>query len=169
MQLSDRLSDKGGSMAPNSMLTKGLAIAQFYYGTQRYFRSLLLAMEGMASRLMDLRWTVASGPYGLRVSVIYWPWSDNRSVQLPKYYMVLFNESTAPSGQETDQYGCCLWFFTSDPSGGQPWVPTGFFFRAKLGQGGTFEHWNVVPKIAEDVRTKLVHPQPSYVFLQYES
>src|SRR2546430_17535404 len=117
-------------MAPNLMLTTGLNVAQFYFGTQRYFRSLMLAMEGMAKRLTDLGWQVASGNYGLHVSVNYWSWSENRSVQLPKSYMVLFDQGTAPAGHVRDQYGGCLWFFTSDPTGRQPWMPTGFFFRA---------------------------------------
>jgi hypothetical protein len=154
-------------MATNPILIKGLDIAQCYYGTQQYFSSLILAAEGVAHRLGDQGWRITSWNYGRPVYVDHWSWSGDRGAHLPRCYKVLFEPGTAPTGQAMDAYGFCLWFFTSDPSGGQRWAPTGFFFRATLRQGGTFQHWIVVPKMAEEVRTTLVSPHTSTVFLHY--
>jgi hypothetical protein len=154
-------------MATNPILTKGLEIAQFYYGAQRYFSAFIRAAEGVATHLTNLGLMITSENYGRPVYVEHWAWSRHQEAHLPKFYMVLFNEGTAPPDQEMDRYGFCLWFFTSDPTGGQSWVPTGFFFRATPRPGGTFEHWVVVPKIADAVRTQLVHPDPSAAFLSY--
>ena len=154
-------------MEINPIVAKGLEVANLYYNAQRYFAQLILLTEGLANLLVDWGWNVAIAYAGRRVSVAHWNWAYDRGAHLPKSYGVNFVEANTSNSQVTDQYGFYLWFFPSNPSGGQRWVPTGYFFRATPKEGGVFENWKVVPKIAEAVRTVLLSPQAKAAFLSY--
>jgi hypothetical protein len=151
----------------NTIIAEGLAVARFYYEAQRYFSSLILSVEAVANLLADQGYKVPNLNFSRPVAVAYYSWSSERGAHLPKGYMMWFDRGTSSTGQIMDQYGFSLWFFTSNPEGGQPWVPTGFFYRVTPKQEGELRGWSMVQKIAEEIRLKVVNPQAEATFLQY--
>jgi hypothetical protein len=151
----------------NTILAEGLEVSRFYYEAQRYFSSLILSVEAVANLLTDQGYKIAIVNHGRPVAVQHWSWWSERGAHLPKCYDLRFIKGTSTTDQIIDQYGFSLWFFTGNPETGQPWVPTGFFYRVLPKQEGGFQGWFVVPKIAEEIRLKVVNPQTKDTFLQY--
>ncbi len=156
-------------MDSNSIVEKGCQVAEFYYHAQRYFAQFILLTEGVATLLQDQGWEITVWNYGRPVVVQSASWTDQRGAHLPKFYKLTFAKKMLPGAKVTDQYGFCIWFSQNDPSGEQSWVPTGFFYRAILKEGGKWEEWRVIPKIAETVRNYLLRPQADETFLEFKS
>lgn len=149
-------------MGNNALISKGLNVSEFYYSSQKYFNQLILLTEGIANLLMDKGWKITSWYKGRPIYVSHWSWVDNRST-LTKGYSTRFEKEE----NSNEKYGFSIWFFNSDPSGDQPWVPTAYFFRVSLETGKNFEDWHVDPKIAQVVRPTLLNPSIDFIFLQF--
>lgn len=156
-------------MESNHIFQKGREVAKFYYGAQRYFGRLILLLEGVANLLVELGWEVPILQYGRRVSVQHASWTESAAPQLPKFYKVMFSKRISSGDQTTDQYRFYLWFFQNDPLGEQGWVPTGFFYRVTLKEGGQWDEWNGTSKIAEAIRNYCFIPRLESTFIQLTS
>ncbi len=156
-------------MENNLVVEKGVHVAKFYYDAQRYFAQLILLTEGVANLVQDRGWEITFWNYGRPVTVQHSSWSDQRGAHMPKFYKLAFAEKNSSIGQIKVQYGFYICFFQTDPSGEQPWVPSAYFYRADLKDGGKWEEWKVAPKIAETIRMCVLRPRIDETFLGFES
>lgn len=156
-------------MDSNSILEKGYQVANFYYHAQRYFAQFILLTEGVANLLRDLGWEVKLPQYSRPVVVQPASWTEPGGAHLPKFYKLAFTKKDTSRNHFNDQYGFCIWFFQTNPSGDKRWVPTGYFYRATLKEGGRWDEWPVVAKIAETVRNYLLRPEAAETFLEFKS
>jgi hypothetical protein len=154
-------------MEANPIVAEGLKVAGFYYGAQRYFAQLVYLAEGVASLLGDRGWKITTRNSGKQIFVEQQNWKE-RGALLPREYGFRFVKATVSDVQATDEYCFRLWFFPCDPEGEQPWVPTGYFYRATLVEGATFDQeWRVGQLIPEASRNQLLAPEAEVAFLRF--